>query len=368
MRKKLLFCLKKTWTCMAGILLLFFCGFNARSQSIDINGYPDDWCAVLNNADIIKVWVIDANNTNDDSFQKGKDEDWVKDWVWVDGNTNDKGDITNAGAAVIGDYLYFFGDRTAINGDAYIGFWILQDPVKKTYTPVPKGSGFMFSGEHVDGDLLVITNFTNGGGQVTLHIYKWLGGSVVPVATTPDAMVNDIDVVLPTGCSPAWTYSGKLCNAGYYCKGAFIEGKIYIGDKDLCSSSFMLETRNSPAIDASRQDFALGEFNMTPDPPVMVGDADCAPNPELTLAVKDPVSGLTYKWYDKETSGTLVHTGVSWTKTFDKTTDYWVTATFMKCESSGTKVTATVWSKPELTLKGTNLLCFEDKTGKIEVS
>ena len=42
-----------------------------------------------------------------------------------------------------------------------------------------------FSGSHVDGDILVQSEFTNGGGVSGVHIYKWQGGVAHPRSIEP---------------------------------------------------------------------------------------------------------------------------------------------------------------------------------------
>src|SRR5690606_32223074 len=97
------------------------------SQNITLDGKTDDWAAALN-GNPIKVYVRDANATNDDQFTNGaSDPNLVSSWGWSLGNTNSKGDISNAAAVLIGSRIYFAADRTAINGDAAIAFWFFTN-------------------------------------------------------------------------------------------------------------------------------------------------------------------------------------------------------------------------------------------------
>ena len=257
------------------LLLICLVGFfpvSLRAQTIAIDGDPSDWPAVLEKTGYVTAFKIDNNNTNDDQFTGGSsDPDPIARWSWNFGNTNDKGDITNAGAALIGSNLYFFGDRTAINGSAQIGFWFFKGGV----API---SGGKFSGAHVVGDILVLSNFTNGGGAVNLGIYKWVGsrgnaggGTLDFLGTTKTAAVNSRpwDVPrYPTLTLPStWAYTPKVGTG--YVTGSFFEGKINLKDPalnivDACFTNFLLETRNSSAVNASLQDLAAGEFNVTP--------------------------------------------------------------------------------------------------------
>src|SRR5262245_7322213 len=77
-------------------------------------------------------------------------------WRWSTGDPPDKDDILDAYAARYSNMLYFGADRTSNNGDAQIAFWFFQNEIKQV-------AGGTFSGQHKDGDALIISNFTGGG-------------------------------------------------------------------------------------------------------------------------------------------------------------------------------------------------------------
>ena len=52
-------------------------------------------------------------------------------------------------------WVYFGADRFDAEGDAQIGFWFFQDEIG-----IANGD---FTGEHVDGDVLILAEYTNGG-------------------------------------------------------------------------------------------------------------------------------------------------------------------------------------------------------------
>ena len=55
-----------------------------------------------------------------------------------------------------GDKIAYFGaDRFDGSGDSFIGFWFQNK--------VGLGANGSFTGVHKDGDLLVLSDFTNGG-------------------------------------------------------------------------------------------------------------------------------------------------------------------------------------------------------------
>ena len=117
---------------------------------------------------------------NDSFFTGGgsKDPEDIPAWKWKDetGGLPDKSNLTNTFAASYTDYgdgdelLYFGADRFDGSGDAAIAFWFLQDEVAQT---PDSGSNGTFTGEHQDGDVLVISNFSNGGNVSTITVYEW---------------------------------------------------------------------------------------------------------------------------------------------------------------------------------------------------
>lgn len=106
-----------------------------------------------------------------------------------DNNVNSKIDVMNAYAAeyvdpLTGDeILYFALERNTNTGDANVGFWFLQDEVGCEST----GGSEAFTGDHVDGDLLVVSAFTKGGTVSTIDVYRWNGGATGSLGTTPVA-------------------------------------------------------------------------------------------------------------------------------------------------------------------------------------
>jgi hypothetical protein len=305
-------------TVICTAMLLSFFPTKLLAQ-ITVNGQPGDWPAVLNGTSttIVKSFVHDAFQANgtDNSFTGGSSDNLnIPGWSWVYGNSNDKGDIANAGAALIGTTLYFFGDRAAVNGDAQIGFWFFHDKVGPTGTGVTNSP---FSGVHTVGDLLLLSNFTNGGGAVNLNIYKWVGtggdiaGGVlrtVALGTVGTAMVNTSDQSVPSGVT-GWTYTskkiGSIATSGtpqLYITGSFFEGSVNLAtiNADPCFTSFLLETRQSQSPTASLNDFVAGSFNVIPE--VTVNDQIVCPDPPNTAtftATVTPGTGIgpfTYEW------------------------------------------------------------------------
>jgi len=265
-----------------------------------------------------------------------------------DGDTNDPGEVPFS-ANVPCDVLYFGLDRLDNSGDAQTGFWFMQNPVALANTKVGGGNGF--SGLHKAGDLLVISDFSNGGTVSTITILKWdptckgtgkpktggVGGffcadvNLAQLASSDDAncgtavahdpfcgLVNNSTSQGGTGTiTMPWEFtdkSGTLNNAAL--AGEFYEAGINLSKLGLageCFSSIVSETRSSTSPTATLKDFVVGQF------------ANCVPG-LTTVASKG--------FADPVIPGTAVHdtatvkvTGGSSTNTTDPTG----TVTFFLC-------------------------------------
>jgi hypothetical protein len=264
------------------MMMLILISSKLPAQVITIDGHTNDWSGKTYNA-----YSHDANNTNDNQFTQGsKDGGAISSWAWSNGQTNNKGDITN-GAAILGtegghNILYFAGDRAVNNGDAAIGFWFFKSPVSLVGTT----SG-TFSGDHTNGDILIVSHFTQGGGQADIFIYVWNNGALTGPTTSSTAAVNSATETVPTGFSYA---------SSSYPIGDFFEGKVDLTNLNLspCFANFLLETRNSQSITASLQDLTFGSFTTNVDPPdVTYIEPTCTEN-TFKVRINNPVVGNTY--------------------------------------------------------------------------
>lgn len=290
-------------------LLLLNFSTNLLAQPA-IDGSPAEWPGILNNsATTAKGFKHDPFNANriDDQWTGGSQDNDASpsaNWHWVLGNSNDKGDIGNAGAIKIGTKLYFFGDRASLSGDAQIGFWFFKDNVR------PTGDGNRsspWSGEHTNGDLLIISNFTNGGGNAVPTVYEWKNktatspGAPVIVTNAPAQLTtNSGTVASPSGTlmfnGQTWTFQAKGSNNSNYLTNLFFEGFVDLVNipEAACFQRFVLETRNSASIGASLQDFAAGNFGAKPPQPVVsITEANlCSELTAPSLTVNCPVNGV----------------------------------------------------------------------------
>ncbi|TXS91221.1 hypothetical protein FV139_15885 [Parahaliea maris] len=246
--------------------------------------------------------------------QTNKDFDDIPGWTWNTKTPNDKNDLTNVMAALYRaevdaahdgpeNVLYFAADRLATEGSAYTGFWILKEKIG-----LRCGDRFgEFLGIHRPGDLLLLTNYSQGGAVGTINIFKWRNAcdpEVTPACDTgaPDDTLGNSDqhpnldlIAIQQDCdfpnlstnfvgcgssntldkadgateTAPWPYQAKQTGNPKYGPGeypplAFIEGGINL-DAQLvqlsgCFQGFLAESRNSPSLSASREDLALGDF------------------------------------------------------------------------------------------------------------
>ena len=217
-----------------------------------------------------------------------KDPNSLTQWAWKDqaGGLPDKDNLQDAFAARYSipkntttckapdgaancEVLYFGSDRFDNSGDAQQGFWFFQNKI--TLDPATG----KFVGVHKPGDLLILSDFSNGGQVSTINIYKWTGtdaaGSLTFLAggATSKCGGNANDpfcgIVNPAnGTTSPWSFTDKSGNHTFL-NGEFYEGGVNLSDPSInlggeCFSSFAAETRSSTSTTATLKDFVLGQF------------------------------------------------------------------------------------------------------------
>jgi len=251
----------------------------------------DDWANVLlgNGGGSLKNTgvIVDPANTTIFTGGGSKDDINIPSWQHTGGSVPDKDEITNAYAAAYtvtttgngaqaGDLVLYYGaDRFAQNGSSNNGFWFFKNNV------APKADG-TFTGTHAVGDILIVSEFTNGGAVSTVKAYEWVGsgggsdfsssGTVKPLASGGDCASTSNDslcaVVNSGNIAAPWPYTPKQGASGTIPKGGFFEGGINLSavfraansGSVGCFSSFLAETRSSPSGDAVLKDFVAGQF------------------------------------------------------------------------------------------------------------
>jgi len=228
------------------------------------------------------IFKTDAINSTPDEhlFTGGQTKDGIdiNSWKWTTGpGVQDKNDIEHAYAAAYTNaadnhqIVYFGQDRYAQNGDAFVGFWFLQSGVSE------KADG-TFNGVHVDGDILVQVNFTNGGVISTFLVSKWESGGLVSVANGVDCSlastpVSDFvcGVVNASEISSPWPYTPKAGTADKIPAGGFFEAGIdltHFGLDQGCFSTFISETRSSQPLTSTLSDYTMGGFSFCEPPTI----------------------------------------------------------------------------------------------------
>src|SRR6266550_4001832 len=200
-----------------------------------------------NHASAIAVLAVDPAPLSIFTGGGSKDEKDITQWQWVDGSVPDKDDLiegfaalyvappgtTRGGVSVAGHKIVYFGaNRLAVNGDAQIGFWFLQNPVGLGGTG-QHASPFVDTSvggavSHKLGDVLILSNFVQGGGSSNIQVY----------------VVN------------------KLTKGNYPVVG-FFEGGLdltAVGLGGECFPTTVVETRSSQSITAVLKDFTLTQF------------------------------------------------------------------------------------------------------------
>ena len=212
-------------------------------------------------------------------------------WAWKDnsGGLPDKDNLLHAFAARYSkpanpstcpsptptcEVLVFGSDRYDNSGDAQQGFWFFQNKIGLGSTSL--GGGQAFTGLHRNGDILVISNFSNGGTVSTITVYKWdssVSGNLRQLATADAAKCASgtapgdafCGIVNPANGTPSpWAFKDKAGNTSF-AQGEFVEAGIKLSDPSLgaaneCFSSVLAETRSSDSVSATLKDFILGQF------------------------------------------------------------------------------------------------------------
>ena len=235
------------------------------------------------------AWSAEPN-PNSTIFTGGgsKDPIDIDQWAWKDGagGLPDKDNLEHAfaarysvpasascpsGGAPTCELLFFGSDRFDNSGDAQQGFWFFQNPI--SLGSAKSGGGTSFNGVHRNGDILVISDFSNGGTTSTITIYKWnsaVNGNLELLATSNAAKCTSAapgdafcGLVNPNnGTVAPWPFLDKSGNATYL-NGEFYEGGInlsLLGLGNECFATVSAETRSSTSTTATLKDFVLATF------------------------------------------------------------------------------------------------------------
>jgi hypothetical protein len=210
--------------------------------------------------------------------------------------------------------LYFGMERNGNNGDANVGFWFLQGEANCDASNGTAG----WTGHHADGDVLIVSAFTNGGGVSGITAYRWSdadGPGGVAGFLDPNAVGNGgdcqgaagLDAICATtngsaapGLNAAITTPWLTANGSTVghtlAPSEFFEGAIDLTAENLgdhCFNTFVGDTRSSQSLTATIFDYArgvLGECTSTTSTnPV---DATDTSQPPATAIPGDPLDAL----------------------------------------------------------------------------
>jgi hypothetical protein len=309
--------------------------FELDKNAVQDSPPAEDWQNVCDETNSRTPTCLDNSTANAHTFEtdvagqsiftgaqsggSSKDAQRISGWRWKSGSVPDKDEILHgyaaryskspsttcpAGTNPTCELLFFGADRFDASGDAQLGFWFYQSKV--ACVPPAGGSdcasndsvAHTFAGEHVDGDILVLSDFVGGGETPSIKAFYWNfdptpnsnladdgaiagGGSgkcsnhvcddLIPLfditnADCASAQAHDgACAVVNTGTETSpWNFTDKSGNSDF-AAAEFYEGGINLsllpgGFASECFSSFSVETRSSATPDAVLKDFVLGDF------------------------------------------------------------------------------------------------------------
>lgn len=211
-----------------------------------------------------------------------------------DNNVNSKIDIMNAYAAQYtaanGDRIMYFGlDKNKDNGNNNVGFWFLRGNANC----VAASGSSDWTGTHQEGDILVVSAFTNGGGVSSITAYAWAGGATGCIDSTGDenkcdglsvanggdckdaATLDDVCATTNSGpnaitgnITTTWlTVDATIGVAHTVVPPNFFEGGINLtkvlessGGVPSCFNTFIADTRSSQSLTSTLFDYARGQL------------------------------------------------------------------------------------------------------------
>jgi hypothetical protein len=238
---------------------------------------PEDACASV--AGDIAACSFTHDEVNHSTFTGGgsKDEQEVQtSWRHTDGSVPAKDDLLDAFAAQYDNgHLYFGADRYATNGDAQIGFWFFHNEISLNadgtfnglHTAHDDGALPDDETDDTNGDILVLSNFSNGGNVPNIRVFEWYGVNDVRQISGADSLCGTTPgdeacaITSDNGVTSPWPFDPKSGPNDIFSSGAFYEGGVdleALGFGGDCFSSFLAETRSSTSITATLKDFVLG--------------------------------------------------------------------------------------------------------------
>ena len=303
--------------------------FELDGNAVDEAAAGDDWQnGVPAAGDTLFIpGSVEKDGVDTTYFAQGgsKDHHDINEWHYSATDVApDKDELIDVFAAAFdtadGSIVYFGADKFDDSGDAQIGFWFFQGAVSL-------GANGLFNGVHTVGDVLVLSDFTNGGSVDLICVYEWnppgddiaagvptdtgcdIGDNLTLAAagaecdvSGPDGSFDVCAIVNPDVAVAPWPFVNKD-GATSFGAGQFFEGGINLDDlfggDAPCFSGFLAETRSSQEVEAQLKDFALGNLNTCVPPTIttQVNDASVVIGPDSVVdtahltGTKGPVTG-----------------------------------------------------------------------------
>ncbi|MEN8225351.1 MAG: hypothetical protein ABFS05_08325, partial [Bacteroidota bacterium] len=283
-------------------------------------------------------------------------------WVWKPGKAPGKDDIDNT--------LFFFssdslgniwfvgsGDRKKTNGNTYLDFELLQNPLyansDSTFTSLGPDGG------RTIGDLVISITYTNGGTYPQLFVYQWdstgqgaFGYDLVSPDTGTTFLATNIDsaIVVPYGAFGANTYEESAftevaCN---------LNGLIAGSNSCLGIKTVIVKTKASQSINAALKDFISPvQVDISSAPVVSVNSETICfgDSATLTATILSGTGPYTYLWSTGDTTSSIMVSP-------DTTTQYTVVVTGANgCPSNPETSTVTVIPLPVCFISGPDTIC-----------
>ena len=281
------------------------------------SGLPDDWDR-LNPLRVgftppnpgpshaaLHVFVVDGADSTIFTTGGSKDiydintingTDTTHNWMWTNGSVPDKDDLYHGYAAIypVADttYLFFGADRFANNGDSQLGFWFFKNKI----TMNANGT---FNGVHAIGDVLLLSDFTKGGGLATIKLFTWVGGANPDSQILPLPLSQAFAAVCSTAQTSPWDFQDKFGSVNVFDHGEFYEGGVNLTKllgSDICFSTMLAETRSSAELTAQLKDFILQSFPTIPDVSVNPDTVCVGGSGELCPTITGGIPPFTYSW------------------------------------------------------------------------
>ena len=245
------------------------------------------------------VFQADFGNPDSTYFSSNgagvKDVNDISSWGCVTlNNPLNKDDILNAygsvflaqGNAANGkaghELLYLAEERDSNNGDSFAGFWLMHKQHACS-------GGTFTNPTHDTGDLLVVSNYTNGGSNPTIELFAWdttqpnnlkmlASGFTCGAANPPAGLVNPDDIcgiASASAFTEPWAPNQSLDANQFVEVGidltALVAAGIFPPSSDPnagCFNDFLAETRSSQETTATLKDFTTGRFSFCVSPKV----------------------------------------------------------------------------------------------------